>query len=87
MHVLVSSCITLAQVSLMLYMCADLAHCCHCCVVRADVNTTTEFMCKAIYDDLIRECPEFEGDICVKLWESHKAWACYTGTTSKPAVI
>eukprot|EP00953_Heterococcus_sp_UTEX-ZZ885_P011857 6843-Heterococcus_DN1.PRE.3 len=54
---------------------------------RADVNTTTEFMCRAIYDDLIRECPEFEGDICVKLWESHKAWACYTGSTSKPATV
>lgn len=42
-------------------------------------NTTTEFMCKVIFDDLVQECPDFEGTICVKLHESHRAWACYSG--------
>jgi 6-pyruvoyltetrahydropterin/6-carboxytetrahydropterin synthase len=43
--------------------------------------TTTEFMCKQIYEDLCaRLSGEFKGDICVKLWESHKAWASYTGS-------
>lgn len=50
-------------------------------------NTTTEFMCKAIHGDLAKYfCADraktgggerFRGSICVKLWESHKAWACY----------
>jgi 6-pyruvoyl-tetrahydropterin synthase len=44
--------------------------------------TTTEFMCHQIHSDLSAQlklaCPEFEGDLCVKLWESHKAWASYT---------
>lgn len=45
--------------------------------------TTTEFMCKQIHDDirelLASECQEFEGAVRIKLWESHKAWATYTG--------
>ena len=45
--------------------------------------TTTEFMCQQIHSDLCErlrsECKEFQGDLCVKLWESHKAWASYTG--------
>lgn len=45
--------------------------------------TTTEFMAKQIQNDLCEllkaECSEFKGDVCVKLWESHKAWASYTG--------
>ena len=45
--------------------------------------TTTEFMCRQIHSDLCQllkeeEGVEFEGEICVKLWESHKAWASYT---------
>lgn len=45
---------------------------------------TLQFMCRQIHED-IRKCIadddsiEFDGDICVKLWESHKAWASYTG--------
>ena len=43
--------------------------------------TTTEFMCQQIHSDLksllLCECPDFKGDICVKLWESHKAWASF----------
>jgi len=44
--------------------------------------TTTEFMCRQIHKDICNrlkeECPAFRGDLCVKLWESHKAWASYT---------
>jgi 6-pyruvoyltetrahydropterin/6-carboxytetrahydropterin synthase len=43
--------------------------------------TTTEFMCRQIHSDLrdiLRvDCPEFQGEVCVKLWESHKAWASF----------
>ena len=44
--------------------------------------TTTEFMARQIHKDLCQrlsalECC-FEGNLCVKLWESHKAWASYT---------
>jgi 6-pyruvoyltetrahydropterin/6-carboxytetrahydropterin synthase len=46
--------------------------------------TTTEFMCRQIHRDLCElvkgECNDFEGDICVKLWESHQAWASYSGS-------
>jgi 6-pyruvoyl-tetrahydropterin synthase len=46
--------------------------------------TTTEFMCKQIHDDICErlemECQDFHGIVRVKLWESHKAWATYTGT-------
>jgi 6-pyruvoyltetrahydropterin/6-carboxytetrahydropterin synthase len=43
--------------------------------------TTTEFMAQQIHKHLI-ECIQtesipFQGKICVKLWESHKAWASY----------
>lgn len=51
------------------------------------VMTTTEFMAKQIHDDiqkkLIADCKEFKGCVRVKLWESHKAWGTYTGTTSE----
>lgn len=47
------------------------------------VMTTTEFMARQIHDDiqerLDQECSEFNGQVCVKLWESHKAWATYKG--------
>ena len=46
--------------------------------------TTTEFMCKQIHDDirqlLASECKDFRGAVRIKLWESHKAWATYTGS-------
>ncbi len=53
--------------------------------VFPDDNTTTEYMCKAIHADLVehfctgkaKKVERFRGAICVKLWESHKAWACY----------
>lgn len=43
--------------------------------------TTTEFMAQQIHKHLV-ECIQtesipFRGKICVKLWESHKAWASY----------
>ena len=45
--------------------------------------TTTEFMAWRIHTDikalLQKDCKEFKGEVCVKLWESHKAWASYTG--------
>ena len=48
-----------------------------------NIMTTTEFMCKQIHDDICRlmedECKDFKGAVRVKLWESHKAWATYTG--------
>lgn len=48
--------------------------------------TTTEFMCKQIHDDIQQllesECKDFKGAVRVKLWESHKAWATYTGASS-----
>lgn len=44
--------------------------------------TTTEFLCRIIHSDLCeklkQECANFKGEVCVKLWESHKAWASYT---------
>jgi 6-pyruvoyltetrahydropterin/6-carboxytetrahydropterin synthase len=49
-----------------------------------DVMTTTEFMAKQIHADICERLqqmnPDFTGDLCVKLHESHKAWASYTGT-------
>jgi 6-pyruvoyltetrahydropterin/6-carboxytetrahydropterin synthase len=46
--------------------------------------TTTEFMCRQIHSDLCErlkeQCAEFQGDVCVKLWESHKAWASYSAS-------
>ena len=47
--------------------------------------TTTEFMCRQIHSEireqLQQQCKEFQGNICVKLWESHKAWASYNDDT------
>lgn len=46
--------------------------------------TTTEFMCRQIFQDLCAllkdKVDDFHGEICVKLWESHKAWASFTGS-------
>jgi 6-pyruvoyltetrahydropterin/6-carboxytetrahydropterin synthase len=48
-----------------------------------DVMTTTEFMARQIHRDLCGRLTEqpspFQGSLCVKLWESHKAWASYSG--------
>jgi 6-pyruvoyltetrahydropterin/6-carboxytetrahydropterin synthase len=45
--------------------------------------TTTEFMCRQVHTDICErlklDCPDFRGEVCVKLWESHKAWASYAG--------
>lgn len=44
--------------------------------------TTTEFMAKKIHDDVserLRTDCNFAGELSVKLWESHKAWATYSG--------
>eukprot|EP00563_Minutocellus_polymorphus_P001554 CAMPEP_0181040436 /NCGR_PEP_ID=MMETSP1070-20121207/11047_1 /TAXON_ID=265543 /ORGANISM="Minutocellus polymorphus, Strain NH13" /LENGTH=155 /DNA_ID=CAMNT_0023118445 /DNA_START=30 /DNA_END=497 /DNA_ORIENTATION=+ len=45
--------------------------------------TTTEFMCKTIHDGIAQRIREdvgdFKGEIRVKLWESHKAWASFVG--------
>lgn len=42
--------------------------------------TTTEFMCREIHRGIAErvkgECG-FRGEVCVKLFESHKAWASY----------
>lgn len=56
------------------------------------VMTTTEFMCKAVFDGVVKKLKEkqmingdgklFEGWIKVTLWESHKAWASYEGPAS-----
>ena len=53
------------------------------------VMTTTEFMCKAIFDGVVEKLKEkyekdgdengFKGWIKVSLWESHKAWASFEG--------
>jgi hypothetical protein len=35
---------------------------------------------QVIHEDLKRhfcDSKSFQGSVCVKLWESHKAWACY----------
>eukprot|EP00607_Mallomonas_marina_P000766 CAMPEP_0182434484 /NCGR_PEP_ID=MMETSP1167-20130531/70036_1 /TAXON_ID=2988 /ORGANISM="Mallomonas Sp, Strain CCMP3275" /LENGTH=116 /DNA_ID=CAMNT_0024624415 /DNA_START=152 /DNA_END=502 /DNA_ORIENTATION=+ len=47
-----------------------------------DDNTTTEFMCKAIHQDLASRLRNkcFKGGLSVKLWESHKAWASYSNS-------
>jgi len=44
--------------------------------------TTTEFMAKTIFEGVAERVKEevgFSGEIQVKLWESHKAWAYYEG--------
>ena len=54
------------------------------------VMTTTEFICKAVFDGIVKKLKEkqviseeddklFEGWIKVTLWESHKAWASFEG--------
>eukprot|EP01041_Mallomonas_annulata_P004145 gene4145-8241_t len=45
-----------------------------------DENTTTEFMCRVIHRDLESKLKHkcFQGNMSVKLWESHKAWASYS---------
>ena len=48
--------------------------------VFPDENTTTEFMCMQIHAEIARRVRgKFSGDLCVKLWESHKAWASFEG--------
>lgn len=43
-------------------------------------NTTTEFMCKQIFDGVAAMFKtKFQGEIRIKLAESHAAWATYTG--------
>jgi 6-pyruvoyl-tetrahydropterin synthase len=44
-------------------------------------NTTTEYMCKVIHNDLCHRLKglNFCGNCRVKLFESHKAWAAYSG--------
>ena len=44
-------------------------------------NTTTEFMCRTIHNDLSKslKLTGFCGSCRVKLFESHKAWAAYKG--------
>ena len=44
--------------------------------------TTTEFMAQKIYEGIkerLRADCNFAGEVSVKLWESHKAWATFTG--------
>jgi 6-pyruvoyltetrahydropterin/6-carboxytetrahydropterin synthase len=55
-------------------------------VFGPNVMTTTEFMARQIHRDLCERLkdrssssPPFRGSLCVKLWESHKAWASYSG--------
>jgi 6-pyruvoyl-tetrahydropterin synthase len=45
-----------------------------------DENTTTEFMCRRIHQDLVSRLrtKEVAGELSVKLHESHKAWAVYS---------
>jgi 6-pyruvoyltetrahydropterin/6-carboxytetrahydropterin synthase len=55
------------------------------------VMTTTEFMCRAIFDGVVEKLKGtkgaegdhngggFDGWIKVTLWESHKAWASFEG--------
>ncbi len=46
-------------------------------------NTTTEFMCKEIFDALKKKLQgSIKGSMTVKLHESHIAWASYHGTLS-----
>lgn len=51
--------------------------------IFGDVMTTTEFMARQIHDDIKerikKRTSDFKGIIRVKLFESHKAWATYTG--------
>ena len=53
-------------------------------IFGSDIMTTTEFLCRQIHSDLCQLLKERQikfcsnAEICVKLWESHKAWASYT---------
>lgn len=59
-------------------------------VFGEEVMTTTEFMCKAVFDGIVQKLKDkqvmdenlFEGWIKVTLWESHKAWASFEGPAS-----
>lgn len=47
----------------------------------AGENTTTEFMCKQVFDGMATEFEgKFQGKLKVRLAESHSAWASYVGT-------
>lgn len=47
----------------------------------ANQNTTTEFMCKQVFDDMRTVLAgKFVGKMKVQLAESHSAWASYTGS-------
>ena len=60
--------------------------------LEESVMTTTEFMCRVIFDGIVEKLKEkhekdgdedaFEGWIKVSLLESHKAWASFEGRTS-----
>ena len=45
-----------------------------------DENTTTEFMCRQIHQDIAAKlkCKSLKAALSVKLHESHKAWASYS---------
>lgn len=43
-------------------------------------NTTTEFMCRVIHNDLKSKLEgKCRGKMTIKLFESHKAWATFSG--------
>lgn len=49
-----------------------------------DQNTTTEFMCKQVFDDMSAALAgKFIGQLKVQLAESHAAWASYAGTITQ----
>lgn len=49
----------------------------------AGTNTTTEFMCKAIFDGVGEKLAgTFGGSLKITLSESHVAWASYSGSLS-----
>ena len=53
-------------------------------IFGSGIMTTTEFLCRQIHTDLCKLLKEknvplcSNAEVCVKLWESHKAWASYT---------
>jgi 6-pyruvoyltetrahydropterin/6-carboxytetrahydropterin synthase len=51
----------------------------------AGQNTTTEFMCKQVFNGMCAKFGEsFKGEIKVTIAESHAAWASYTGAVTSP---
>ena len=52
-------------------------------IFQSNVMTTTEFMCRMIFEGVVEKMKErndsFQGWIKVSLWESHKAWASFEG--------